>query len=399
MSEQPEPVASIRLLTLILGLSSFSSTVSMRLVDPIVPLIAKDLSVGMTQAAMLAPVFTLSYALGQPIIGPVADAFGKVRIIAISLAVLSVLLLACAIAPRFDALLIARGLAGVAAGGVIPVAMAALADRVPMDGRQVALARLLTAMVLGQVAGSLVSGMIGEYIGWRATFLASGGIAGLGSLLTFLKLRPRKVVTRPSLHLGSILARYREVLANPLALRLYALVALEGMAIFAVFPFTAEILRGRGADGSAEAGVSIAVFGFGGLAYTLVAGPLVARLGPARMAVAGGILLCGVLLILALPLPWWVAPVLFGLMGLGFYLIHSTFQTQATEISPANRSSAMALFASALFLGTAAGPFSLALLRQVMPLDMTLLVYAALALTLGLVAGPVLRLGGAQRPR
>jgi MFS transporter, YNFM family, putative membrane transport protein len=399
VSHQEQPSISIRLLTLILGLSSFASTVSMRLVDPIVPLIAIDLGVGLTQAAMLAPVFTLSYALGQPVIGPVADAFGKMRVIAVSLAVLATLLLLCALARRFDALLALRGLAGVAAGGVIPVAMAALADRVPMAGRQVALARLLSAMVLGQVAGSLLAGTIGEYIGWRATFVTSGSIAGLAALLTFVKLRPRALATRASLNVSSVLARYREVLANPLALRLYALVAVEGMAVFAVFPFTAEILHGRGADGSAEAGIAIAIFGLGGLAYTLVAGPLVARLGPARMAVAGGILLCLVLVIFVLPLPWWSAPALFGLMGLGFYLIHSTFQTQATEISPANRSSAMALFASALFLGTAAGPFSLALLRQIMPLEMTLFIYAAFAAALGFAAGPLLNLGGAQRPR
>jgi MFS transporter, YNFM family, putative membrane transport protein len=236
-------------------------------------------------------------------------------------------------------------------------------------------------------------------VGWRATFLASAGIAGVAALLVFVKLRPRKLAIRASLDMGSVIARYREVLANPLALRLYALVAVEGMAVFAVFPFTAEILHGRGADGSAEAGVAIAVFGFGGLLYTLIAGPLVARLGPARMAITGGILLFAVLAAFAFPLPWWSAPAVFGLMGLGFYLIHSTFQTQATELSPIHRSSAVALFASALFLGTAAGPFSMALLRQIMPLETTLFFYAALALALGFAAGPLLKLTGAQRPR
>ena len=117
------------------------------------------------------------------------------------------------------------------------------------------------------------------------------------------------------------------------------------------------------------------------------------------MAVIGGILLGSVLVLLSLPLPWWTAPVLFGLMGLGFYLIHSTYQTQATELSTTNRSSAVALFASALFLGTAAGPFSLALLRQIMPLEATLFVYAALAVGLGFVSVSLLQLQSAQRPR
>jgi MFS transporter, YNFM family, putative membrane transport protein len=387
---------SVGTLTLILGLCSFASTVSMRLVDPIVPLIADGFGLTLTAAAMLAPVFTLSYAFGQPFIGPVADSFGKVRIIGIALAILAILQVACALAPGFQSLAVARGLAGIAAGGVIPVAMAAIADRVGMEHRQVALSRLLAAMVMGQVAGSFLSGVVGEYAGWRAAFVLAGGFAGIGSLLAFVCLKPRVVIRRDPLDPASIFARYKGVLDNPLAWRLCLLVMVEGMAVFAVFPFAAELLQSRGATGSAEAGTAIAIFGFGGLLYTLVAKQIVGKLGPSRMCALGGIVLAVVLVMLSLPLPRWTAPLLFGLQGLGFYLIHSTYQTQATELSTTARSSAVALFACGLFLGTAMGPISMALFRQTMTLESALFVYAAIVLVLGFVSGPVLKLTSAK---
>jgi MFS transporter, YNFM family, putative membrane transport protein len=386
------PPASLGLLLTVLGLCSFASTVSMRLVDPVVPLLASGFDIGLTQAAMLVPIFTLSYAFGQPFIGPVADAFGKVRIIAIALAVLAVLQWACALAPGFQSLAVLRGLAGIAAGGIIPVAMAAVADRVDMANRQVALSRLLAMMVTGQVCGSLMSGLIGDYAGWRMAFVVAGMVAGAVSLLVILLLKPRARADREAFSAASAVGRYKTVLANPQSWRLCLLVTIEAMAIFAIFPFAAELLQQRGAVGAAEAGAALAVFGLGGLIYTVIARPLVDRLGPARMAVVGGVILAAVLTTLSLPLPRWSAPVLFGFMGFGFYLIHSTYQTQATELSTTARSSAMALFACALFLGTAMGPVTLAALRQVMALESTLLVYAVVLLGLGLVSSPVLGL-------
>ncbi len=386
------PPASLNLLVAVLGLSCFASTISMRLVDPIVPLMAAGFDIGLTQIAMLVPVFTLSYAFGQPFIGPVADSFGKVRIIAIALAVLAFFQFLASLAPDFQSLALLRGLAGIAAGGIIPVAMAAVADRVTMASRQVALSRLLALMVTGQVCGSLMSGLIGDYAGWRMAFVAASVIAGVTSLMVFMLLKPRPKAVRSALDPASVLGRYREVLANPLAWRLCLLVMIESLAIFAIFPFAAELLQNRGAVGSAEAGMALAVFGVGGLAYTLIARPLVERLGPWHMAVTGGVIVAVVLITLALPLPRWTAPVLFGFYGFGFYLIHSTYQTQATELSATARSSAMAIFACSLFVGTALGPVSLAALRQVMALESTLLVYAGVLLVLGLVSGPMLRL-------
>jgi predicted MFS family arabinose efflux permease len=49
------------------------------------------------------------------------------------------------------------------------------------------------------------------------------------------------------------------------------------------------------------------------------------------------------------------------LLGFGFYMLHSTLQTKATELAPGARGTAVSLFAFMLFLGSATGTGALGL--------------------------------------
>jgi predicted MFS family arabinose efflux permease len=43
------------------------------------------------------------------------------------------------------------------------------------------------------------------------------------------------------------------------------------------------------------------------------------------------------------------------ILGLGFYMIHNTLQTNATQMSPEARGTAVGLYSAALYLGQTAG--------------------------------------------
>jgi MFS family permease len=154
--------AALKRLIWVLGAAGFASTFTMRLLDPLVPTLAGDFTRTIPEVAMMATAFSISYAVGQPFLGPVAVAVGKARTILVSLAALSLMLLASAFVVQFEALFIIRMLMGIFAGGIIPVAMAAICDRAPMAERQVALGRFLTVMIVGQTAGAAASGFIGH---------------------------------------------------------------------------------------------------------------------------------------------------------------------------------------------------------------------------------------------
>src|SRR5690606_23675876 len=104
---------------------------------------------------------------------------GKENVIRISIAVLAVSLVLSAVAMTYPMLVSARVLSGMAAGGIIPAAIAVVGDRVPFAERQVTLARLMTANYIGMLSGPAVAGMIGSTLDWQMVFLLSALIVGM----------------------------------------------------------------------------------------------------------------------------------------------------------------------------------------------------------------------------
>ncbi len=88
---------------------------------------------------MLSSAFALPYALMQLVFGPIGDAVGKVRVMRVNLAMLTLSLVACALAPSHGWLMGARIVAGAWAGGIIPVSFALVGDRVSFTERPAAL--------------------------------------------------------------------------------------------------------------------------------------------------------------------------------------------------------------------------------------------------------------------
>lgn len=387
------PPHDLKRVIFVLGVCGFASTFTMRILDPLVPTLANEFGRTIPEVALVATAFSFSYALGQPIIGAVADAAGKIRTIKIALVALAILSVMAGLAWSFGSLVTLRALTGVASGGVIPIAMAAIGDRAPMEERQVALGRFLVLMLVGQMAGATCSGFIAHHVGWRGVMDVAGAIAGMAALITALFLKPRAAAIRPPLSFQSAIANYRGVFVNPRTKVLYALVILEGSLIFGMPPYVAAILNERSGVGPFEAGLVIGGSGLGGLIYGLAVRHLVRLLGPARMTRVGGLVMGLAYLVFSIPgLPWWTAIGLFTLQGFGFFLLHGTYQAQATELAPAARGSAMALFASCLFMGHALGPVMLGVLITFLGTTGAILTFAAGIVTLGLVTSTVLGL-------
>ena len=340
----------------ILAAGCFVSSMAMRLVDPVVPDIARDLGVSAASVALLASAYTFPYALGQPVLGALGDALGKAKIIKITMALLALCLAAGAMAPSLDALYWARIVGGAAGGGVIPLAFAMVGDRFAFADRQVALSKVLTAIIAGQMTGSIGSGLIGSHFGWRASMAAGTVLALIALAVTVSQLQPRADAERPPFKFSTMFDGYAHVFRNPRTVVCFTAVFIEGIVIFGLFPYMAVLLEERGAGGLREAGFVLSGFAVGGLLYTAFVRLLLAKLGLYNV-IRSGAALSG--LGLAALAPGWAWPVemaIFALIGLGFYMIHNSLQTQATELAPDNRASAVAAHAFFFFLGQAVGP-------------------------------------------
>ena len=102
-------------------------------------------------------------------------------------------------------------------------------------------------------------------------------------------------------------------------------------------------------------GLIVGAFGIGGLIYAASVQQFVNRFGQPGLAIFGGVMLGLAYLALALGAAWWLAPVAVTAIGLGFYALHNTMQTNATQMTPEARGTAVAIFSSAIYLGQMLG--------------------------------------------
>jgi predicted MFS family arabinose efflux permease len=190
--------------------------------------------------------------------------------------------------------------------------------------------------------------------------------------------------------------RYARLLAMPRGRALFLLVFFEGAIIFGVQPYLAPMLEAGGLGGAAEAGLIIASFAIGGILYTLNVRGLLRVLGLRRMLLASGVFAAGAFLVLA-PAPVWQvqAAALFA-MGIGFYMLHNSLQTQVTELAADSRASAVSIHAFSYFMGQAIGTPLFGLGLVTIGATAALVSCAAGILLLGLLAASVL---GRPQPR
>ena len=141
----------------------------------------------------LSLCFSLAYAVGFLIWGPVSDRYGRKRIIAISLSVLTLTTLGCAFAPTLGMLAILRACQGMTAAGFAPVALAYLTESVLPAGRARAIGAMSTAFLAAGIFGQVLASIIALSLGWR-WFFGLCGLIFIGTVslvLCTMRERPR----------------------------------------------------------------------------------------------------------------------------------------------------------------------------------------------------------------
>jgi predicted MFS family arabinose efflux permease len=349
---------------LVYAACAFASGFALRLADPIVLPVATYFAVAPATAAMLNSAYALPYALAQPFLGPIGDRFGKPRCIQVCVAGLAAMLLAGAFAPSFTLLLATRVGAGIFAGGLIPLVLAGLGDSFDMSERQVMIGRMLLAIISGQMLGSVVSGFANDAFGWHSALVVGAAVGALAAAVAWLGMPPSAGATA-SRDSGSFAELYGRVLANPKAPWLIGGVAVEGAFFYGVFPYMGELLlataRPTGSI-AAVTGLVLGAFGVGGLLYAASVRAILRALGVRRMCLIGSAMAAACYAALAVAPAWWLAALAMFAAGISFYMLHNSMQTEATELAPSARGSAVALFACGFFVGQGLGPIVFAAL-------------------------------------
>jgi predicted MFS family arabinose efflux permease len=343
-----------------LGAAAFASGANLRIADPLIPTLAHDFSVGVASAARVVTAFTLAYGLFQLVSGPIADRLGKLRTVSIALLIAAIASMGSYFVTSLSALTALRFATGIGAGAIIPLALAYIGDNVPYHARQLALGRFMGAVLLGQAFGPVFGGLLSEHTGWRQVFLLMGFVFLAVAVPLFAESRQPVHASTSGPHVNP-LVRYRELLRDRWVRVMLLTVCIEGFLFYGALAYLGAYLKQRFGLGYGLIGLVLAGFSIGGVIYSVSVRTLVRRLGEQGLVRGGGVLLAlcyaGIVLVPA----WQLTVPFFVLLGLSFYMLHNTLQTKATEMAPHARGSAISIFAFSLFLGQAAGVWSLGL--------------------------------------
>src|SRR6202023_630364 len=183
-----------------------------------------------------------------------------------------------ALSSSFSLLFATRILAGIGAGGVFPISLGLTSDLVGPEKGQVAIGRTLAGSMTGKLLGASVSGLIGDFLGWRGVLAVLGVLVIVASGAVLIGFRGAALTQPPKTNLAALRHGYRTIFANPNAF-CYAAVFIEGCCVLGLFPYIASFLFDLGETSLSIAGVVIAGFAVGGLVYTLTASRLLPTIG------------------------------------------------------------------------------------------------------------------------
>lgn len=324
--------------------------------QPLLPLLSRELDVTPATSSLTLAATTLGLALALLPAGWLSDAWGRTRVMKLSLLGSAALIIAAAASPSFGVLLVLRFLQGVALAGLPAVAMAYLVEEVHPSSLGSSIGLYIGGNAIGGMAGRLVGGAFADVGGWRVSLLAVGTIS-LACTAVFLRLAPpSRHFTRRRFALRPTLGSLRDHLRDPGQLRLDAMAALLMGTFVAVFNGLSFRLEDAPYDlGQTAIAAVFLVYPLGSLS-SAVAGRLADRIGR-RAVLPVGVLIAGAGLALTLlqPLPAVILGI--AVLTIGFFAAHSVASSWVGRRAERSPAQASALYLLAYYLGSSvAGP-------------------------------------------
>lgn len=133
------------------------------------PTIAADLG-RLTDLSWVVTTYVVAAAATTPLWGKLGDRLGRKRLLELALGLFLAASAACGLAQDLTALIVTRGIQGVAAGGLMTLAMAAVGDLVTPRERGRYQGYIAATFAVATIVGPLLGGLLVEHASWRWVF-------------------------------------------------------------------------------------------------------------------------------------------------------------------------------------------------------------------------------------
>jgi predicted MFS family arabinose efflux permease len=258
-----------------LALGTFAIGTEGFMIAPLLPGMAADLRVSVWVVGQLITVFAFAYAVSSPILTALTGAVDRRKLLIWSMTAFALANMVAWAAQNYWWVMGARVLLALAAGLYVPNANALAGALVAPEWRGRALAIVNAGLTVAIAFGVPLGAIVGDRLGWRATFGGVGFLAGLATagLSVGLHRSVGSVMSVVSLRERIAVAQRPDVLLALLVTTLWA------MGAYTVYTYVALLLHA--AAGLTGTGISAVLFlwGVSAAAGIFIGGHLNDRLG------------------------------------------------------------------------------------------------------------------------
>lgn len=343
-----------RALIVLLAIGSAVAVANLYYCQPLLELMASTFHESAAQMGLIPTLTQIGYAVGLLLLTPLGDALPK-RGLIVTLSLLCALAL-LAIAFAQSPFQLGAGSFFVGVITIIPqIILPLAADLAPPEKRGQTVGTVMSGLLLGVLTGRLISGAVGELLGWRAMYGIAALVMVLLGLLMWLRLP--KLHAERTLRYGALLASLWKLVREQPLLRQSSII---GASLFGAFSVLWTVLAFRLADTPYHFGsAAVGLFGLVGIAGALGApltGRIADRRGPYFMVGAGIFLTLAAYLILlsgSAVLALLICAVL--ILDFGVQLSQIANQSRIYSLVLAASSRLNSVYMVAYFLGGASG--------------------------------------------
>jgi EmrB/QacA subfamily drug resistance transporter len=168
-----------RPLLLTLGLGVFAGALDLSVLSPALPAIAREFSVPTGDLAWIFTLYLLVNVASIALASTLADRFGRRLVYMLCIGLFALGSILAVTAQSYGILLFARAVQALGAGGVFPVATAAIGDVVPANRRGAALGLVAATWGLAAIVGPSFGGVVTHFISWRWIFILNFPLAAV----------------------------------------------------------------------------------------------------------------------------------------------------------------------------------------------------------------------------
>ena len=327
---------------------------NLHLLQPLLPVLSREFALTPLQTSWAYGAGTLALGLSLLVYAALSDAWGRRKLLLLTLVGMTLCTLALTQVESFAALLFWRALQGLFLGGLPAVAIAYMGEEYSKPALVAAVGFYISANSLGGISGRLMAGALADMGHWQWVFWPVALLGAVSCYLIWRFLPRSKGFNVTPFRLRQALADNLFHLRQPLLLLSYLIGGLNFFIFLNQYTYIAFVLS--------EAPYYLSSFWIGLLFVTYFTGTVgsaisgkVALKLPVPLGMALGVLVLILGTVITLSSSLWLIVLGFFINAFGFFLTHSLASSWVNQHASRAKASASALYLVFYYVGASTG--------------------------------------------